>query len=292
MKTFSVTLAGLVVAAAPALAQTDPHAGHTMPAPTPDAYAGHHSSPSSPADEEASPPPFPSDHDADRYFPPAAMDAARAQLRREHGRVTWSKATLEKLELRSGSGPAGYAWEGQASFGGDIDRVLIKSRGEGDRRLDRAEAELLWSRAVSPGFNLEAGVRQDLQSRGRTYATAGVDGRTPYEFDVSAALFLSDKGDLSARLEGAHDYRLTQRLIVEPRAELNFAAQDVPDQGIGSGLSSLEAGLRLRYAITPQVAPYVGVEHQRDMGATARLTRAAGRDARETRWVVGLRTWF
>lgn len=201
---------------------------------------------------------------------------------------------LETAEIRPGSGPDGYAWEGRASFGGDIDRFVLKSEGDGaGSHLEEAEVQALYSRAIGPYFNLQAGVRQDVQPRPRrTYATVGVEGLAPYWFDVEAALFLSDKGDLSGRVEASYDLRLTQRLILEPRAEANVAAQDVRALGVGSGLSDLEVGLRLRYAITPEFAPYVGVNHVRKVGDTADFARARGEDVRDTRVVFGIRAWF
>jgi copper resistance protein B len=280
--------------AGPALAQEmDPHAGHHMPAqaaPT-DPHAGHAMPAEAVAGGDTSPP-IPADHDADRYFSPAVMAAARRHLAHEHGAMSWSKVLVEKLELRPSGGADGYAWEGRAEFGGDIERLVIKSRGDGARELDRAELDVLYARSVTPYFNLEAGVRQDLEPRSRTYLTLGFGGVAPYGFDLDTALFLSDRGDLTARAEAAHDFRLTQRLILEPRAEANFAAQNDPAQRIGSGLSSLELGLRLRYAVTPQIAPYVGVNFERRFGETARLARAAGQDRQDTRFVIGLRTWF
>lgn len=265
--------------AAPALAQAaDPHSGHQMP------------TQATPGGE--APPPFPTDHDADRYFPPQAMAAARDQLAREHGAITWSKVMLEKLELQPGSGPDGYAWEGRASFGDDINRLVVKSRGEGARDLDQAQVDVLYSRTISPYFNLEAGVRQDIEPHPRSYLALGLDGVGPYWFELDGSLFLSDRGDLTARVEAAYDLRLAQRLILEPRVEANLAAQDAPGQGIGSGLSSVELGLRLRYEIRPEVAPYVGVNYARRFGDTARLARAAGEDRADTRLVIGLRSWF
>jgi copper resistance protein B len=287
--------------AAPKAAPADPHAGHDMPAQAPpapqpaapaDPHAGHQMPAPAPAPGAATePPPIPSDFDADRYFPKAAMDAARARLAAEHGRFAWSKVMIDQLELRPGS-PDGYAWEGKASFGRDIHRFVVKSRGEGERKLETAEVEALWSRAISPWFDIQAGLRQDLQKRGRTYATVGVDGLAPYEFDLDAALYLSSHGDLSARVEATHDFRVTQRLILQPRAEADLAASTVRLQGIGAGLSSVELGLRLRYAVTPEFAPYIGVEHERAFGRTARLLRAADEETRDTRFVVGLRAWF
>ena len=297
-----------LVMAAPAVAQSadphaghhmppaDPHAGHTAapvpPSPTPaDPHAGH-AMPAAPTPNGATPQPIPTDHDADRYFPPAAMAIARDRLAHEHGAIGWSKVSVEKLELRPGSGAAGYAWEGRASFGGDINRLVVKSRGEGAHNLDTAELDVLYGRSITPYFNFEAGLRQDFEPHARTYLALGLDGVAPYGFDLDTTLFVSDRGDLTARAEAAHDLRLTQRLILEPRAEANFAAQDVPAQGIGSGLSSLELGLRLRYAIMPEFSPYVGVNYERRFGDTARLARAAGEDRSDTRIVIGIRTWF
>ena len=268
----------------------EPHSGHGAPAASDSPHPDHEAAP--PAAPQADPPPIPTDYDADRYFPKADMDAARAQLAREHGRIPWSKVTVDKLEHQTGAGPDAYAWDGSASFGGDIDRLVLKSRGEGDRKLERAEVEALWSRAVSPWFNVELGARQDLQHGGRTYAVVGLEGLAPFEFAIDAALYLSSHGDLSARVEAAHDYRLTQRLILQPRAEANLAADDAPSQQVGSGLSRVEVGLRLRYAVTPEFAPYVGVEYERAFGRTARFVRAAGDDPENTRAVVGLSAWF
>lgn len=282
--------------APPATPAPDPHAGHQAPAKasaTTDSHAGHAvPAEAVPSADNAPPPPIPSDHDADRYFPSAAMAAARDQLAREHGDIVWSKVTVEKLELRPDSGADGYAWEGRASFGGDINRLVVKSRGEGARKLDEAEIDVLYGRAITPYFDLEAGVRQDFEPRSRTYLTLGLDGAAPYWIELDSALFLSDRGDLTARAEAAYDLRLTQRLILEPRAEANLSAQDVPALHIGSGLSSIELGLRLRYAIRPEFAPYIGLNYERRFGDTARLARAAGEDRSDARFVVGIRSWF
>jgi copper resistance protein B len=274
-------LAPLVLAAAARAEPADPHAGHVMAA--------------EPAETTAhgeAPPPMPNDHDADRYFSPAAMAAARDQLAREHGAITWSKVMVEKLELRPDGAANGYAWEGRASFGGDINRLVVKSRGAGARELDEAEIDVLYGRAISPYFNFEAGLRHDFQPRARTYLSLGVEGLAPYGFELDSAVFFSDRGDLTARAEVAYDLRLTQRLILEPRAEANLSAQDVPALRIGSGLSSLELGLRLRYAIQPELAPYIGVNHEQRFGDTARLAEATGEDRSETRLVIGIRSWF
>ena len=283
----------------------DPHAGHVMPAPDPhaghvmpqsppaaDPHAGHSMAAPAPAGDEAPPPP--EDHAADRVFSPAEMAAARAVLAGEHGDMAWSKVMIDRAEYRPGGHGDGYAWDARASWGGDIDRFVLKSEGEGaSHHLEAAEVEGLYSRAISPYFNLEAGVRQDLQPRPRrTYAVLGVKGLAPYWFDVEARIFLSDRGDLSARLEAAYDLRLTQRWILQPRAEANLAAQNDRAAGVGSGLSDLELGLRLHYALTPEFAPYVGVNWSRKLGDTADFARTTGKTVGDTRLVVGLRAWF
>ncbi|MDP3748096.1 MAG: copper resistance protein B [Phenylobacterium sp.] len=274
----------------------DPHAGHVMPAeaapPAADPHAGHDMSKMAPT-AGAEPPPPPSDHAAERFHSPAAMAAARAQLAREHGGEPAWKVMLSTAERRPASGQDSYAWEGEAWYGGDAHRLVVKTEGEGADHLESAELQALFSRAISPYFDLQVGLRHDFEpTPSRTYATLGFEGLAPYWFEVEGAAFLSDKGDLSARLEGSYDLRLTQKLILEPRGEINLAARDDPATGVGSGLTDTELGLRLRYEFRREFAPYVGVVHERKYGKTADFARAAGEDVDTTRLVIGLRAWF
>lgn len=136
-------------------------------------------------------------------------------------------------------------------------------------------------------------MRQDFgHGPDRTHAVIGVEGLAPWWFEVEGALFLSDKGDLTARIEGSYDQRITQRLIVQPMAEIGLAAQDVPESGIGAGLSDIELGLRLRYEIVREFAPYVGIEWARKIGDTARFARADGDDVDSLNVVAGVKLWF
>lgn len=109
---------------------------------------------------------------------------------------------------------------------------------------------------------------------------------------MEGSLFLSDKGDLLARLAGYYDQRITQRLILQPRAEVNGAAQDMRAEGVGAGLSDAELGLRLRYEVRREFAPYVGVNWERRLGDSARFARAAGEDSGGLGVVAGIRAWF
>ncbi|MBT9473212.1 MAG: copper resistance protein B [Pseudomonadota bacterium] len=286
----------------PPAAPADPHAGHVMPAaPAPaDPHAGHDMSAMSaaPADEAIGTepaPPVPTDRAAERFYSPQAMAAARAQLALEHGGGTAWKVMLSTAEVRPQSGDDAYAWEGEAWYGGDQHRLVLKSSGEGvfGGDLHSAELQALYSRPIGPYFDWQVGVRHDFEpGPSRTYATLGFEGVAPYWFELEGAAFLSDKGDLSARLEGSYDVRLTQKLVLEPRAELNLAAQKVRELGIGSGVTDAEVGLRLRYEFRREFGPYVGVMHERKFGETADLARAAGEDRDSTTFVVGVRAWF
>lgn len=288
--------AGHVMPAAPAAQPADPHADHAMPMPMPMPAAPGAAEAAEPEEviPQIPPPPPPTDHAADRAFDPAVMAAARTQLRAEHGDVRYSKVIAKLAEYQARSGPDGYRWDGQASFGGDVNRLLFKSEGEGTRGegVEAAELQALYSRAITPFFDLHGGVRQDFKPRDRTYVTVGVEGLAPYWVDVEGAVYVSTKGEVLARAEGTYDLRLTQRLILQPRVELNFAAQDTRSTRTGSGLSNAELGLRLRYEIRREFAPYIGVSYDRRFGKTADYARASGEDAEATSFVVGLRAWF
>ena len=247
-----------------------------------------------PAGDAPAPPP-PTDHYADRQFPGEEMKRAREQMMREQGARTLHQIMFNLAEYQARQGRDGYRWDGEAFVGGDIDRLWLKSEGEGTFRggIESAEVQALYSHAIGPYFNLQAGVRQDF-GRGpdRTYATVGFEGLAPYMFEVEGALFLSDKGDLFGRLEAYYDQRITQRLILQPRVELNLSAQDVPENRLGSGLIDAELGLRLRYEITRRFAPYVGVSYDARTGRTADLARADGEDPTTSSFVAGVRLWF
>lgn len=240
-------------------------------------------------------PAAPDDHAADALFDPVEMARAREKLRKENGGLVSRSVMFNLAEYQARSHSDGYRWEGTARIGGDIEKLVIKSEGEGSfgSTLDDAETQLLYSRAITPYFDLQAGVRYDIKpDPSRIYAVVGVEGIAPFWFDVDAQLFLSNKGDLLARFEGYYDQRITQKLIAQPRAEINLAAQDIRENGIGSGVSDLEMGLRLRYEYRPEFAPYLGVEWIRQFGDTARFARTSGDEASVTNFVVGVHFWF
>lgn len=310
-----LTLAPAAFAGAALAQPADPHAGHAMPAarPAPDPHAGH-AMPAAPAAAdphaghrppapaptgadlpvgEAPPPTPPAVAAADAVYGEASMERARKVLRTEHGGAQASQLMINLAE--AGMGDRGYQWEGEAWFGGDEHRFVLKSEGEGARGhgVEEAEVQALYSRPVGVYTDFQVGLRHDFEpGPSRTYATVGFETLIPYWVEAEGALFLSEKGRLSARLEGSTDYRLTQRLVLQPRAELNFAASDDARRGVGAGLSDAEVGLRLRYEVRREFAPYVGVVWSRKFGDTADFARSAGEDVEDVRGVVGLRAWF
>jgi copper resistance protein B len=296
-----------VATPAPALAQHaghDPHAGHgadaaPLPAPQPDPHAGHDmGAPPGPTPPLASPPAAAVEgprHAADALFGPSAMAAAREQLRAEHGETRTYRVMIDQLEARIRDDRDGYLWDTQAWYGGDIDKLWLKTEGEGgfSEKPEQAEVQVLWSHAVTPWFDAQAGLRYDFRpDPERGHLVLGLQGLAPYYFEIDAAAFLSDEGDLTARFEAEYDQLITQKLIVQPRIELDLAAQDVREIGVGSGLSSAEAGLRLRYEFVPEFAPYIGVEYERKFGETADFARDEGEDAGEWSILLGVRAWF
>lgn len=240
------------------------------------------------------PPAAPTDHAAERFYSAEEMAAARGQLRREHGGVIVSNVMVDLAELQFSDDETTFRWEGEGWIGGDLNRFVLKTEGEaGEDDVESAEVQALYSRAIGPYFDVQAGVRYDIEpSPNRAYAVLGFEGVAPYWFETTGALFLSDEGELSARFEGSYDARLTQRVILQPRAEINLSADDIPELGVGAGVTDVELGMRLRYDITRNFAPYVGVTYEAKLGDTADYASAAGEDESDTRFVLGVRARF
>ena len=222
------------------------------------------------------------------------MSASRAEVIGEirGPKVFWVQG--DRLEYRARQGEDGYLFDLQGYYGGDLNKLWFKAEGEGafGEDIESAEVQALYSRAIAPFFDVQLGVKQDLTGPERTHLAVGIQGLVPYEFEVDTAAFLSTKGDLTARIEGELDQRITQRLILQPRAELSLAAQDIPEIGVGAGLDSVELGVRLRYEFAREFAPYIGVDQEWKLGGSADFARLAGEDPSVTNYVVGIRFWF
>jgi copper resistance protein B len=186
-----------------------------------------------------------------------------------------------------------FTWTVDGWIGGDSERVWVRSEGDiADGVVDEAELQLFYGWNVDPYWDVLVGVRQDFEPDGRTYLAASIVGLAPQFFETEASLFLSDAGEVSARFEQSVDLLLTQRLILQPHAELNVFAQDVAERNIGAGVSDIELGLQLRYEISRRFAPYVDAVWQRKLGETAGRARAAGEDVEQGTIRFGLRVIF
>lgn len=294
----------------PAEPAADPHAGHDMapagaaPAPA-DPHAGHGARAArTSANPPAGPPPPEAfsgpEHGADLFYLEPEMAEGRKVLVAEHGDIPVYRVLLDQIEVKLEDGRDAYQWDAQAWYGGDIDKLWLKSEGHGEfgGDIESAEVQALWAHAVDPWFDLQLGARQDMQpGADRTYLVAGFQGLAPYWFEIEGAVFVSNKGDITLRFEGEHDLRLTQSLIFQPRTELDFALQDVPELDTGSGLSTASIGARLRYELFPRsgpavIAPYVGIQYERAFGRTADFSRADGESVGGMSVLIGVRTWF
>ena len=200
----------------------------------------------------------------------------------------------DQLEYRAGREDT-FSWEAQGWIGGDYDKLWIKTQGDDviDGPVTDAEVQLLYSRTITAFWDLQIGARYDARpDPSRGLAVLGIQGLAPYFFEVDAAAFVSDEGDVSARLEAEYELLLTQRLIAKSSVELNVALQEVEELGIGSGLSEVELGLRLRYEIVREIAPYIGLSWERKVGPTANFARRRGEDVSDVAFVAGVRFWY
>jgi copper resistance protein B len=227
--------------------------------------------------------------DADRAaaMPPSGGHAA-------HDNTIQNYTLIDRLETWNADHGTGVEWEGQSWIGTDLNRLWLRSEGERiDGRTESANLEVLYGRSVATWWDVVAGVRHDFKPGGsQDFAAIGVMGLAPYKFEVEATAYLGQSGQTAARFEVEYETLLTNRLILQPLVEVNLYGKDDPRRGIGSGLSTVEAGLRLRYEITRQFAPYIGVVRERAFGSTADLRRADNEDIDDTRFVAGLRIWF
>jgi copper resistance protein B len=233
--------------------------------------------------------PIPVLSDADRAaaFPPVHGHAA-------HDRQSHSYWLVDRLEARDAKHGTGVSWDATAWIGGDTRRLWLRSEGERvDGTLERADLEVLAGRSVSRWWDVVAGVRHDVgEGPSQTFGAIGITGKAPYKFEVDATAYVGTGGQTAARLEAEYDTLLTNRLILQWQAEAELFGKDDASRRIGSGLGTVEAGVRLRYEVTRKFAPYIGIVHERSFGDTADFRRASGDPTDDTRVVAGVRIWF
>ena len=281
--------------AAPA---SDPHAGHAVTstqAAQPSPGAGHEGM----------------DHRAMGHAPPVATDAPREPIPEltdadraaafppldghpTHDDRNVRFTQFNRLEAWDGEHGTGMAWEGSSWYGSDWNRLWLRSEGEREGgRTEAADLEVLYGRPVARWWDAVVGLRHDFRpGPSQTWLALGVMGLAPQWFEVQATAYLGESGQVAVRAEVEYELLLSNRLVLQPLLELELHSEDDPERGIGSGLGSAEAGVRLRYEFTRKFAPYVGVAWERAYGATADLRRAEGEDIDDTRLVAGVRFWF
>lgn len=202
----------------------------------------------------------------------------------------------DRLEYRSFDDGEVLLWDAQGWIGRDYNKLFFESEGEYslvEDRFESVQTELLYGRAISSFWDVRAGLRYDFEPNPeRAFAVIGVQGLAPQWFEVDANLYLSEDGDLSFGMEAEYDVLLTQRLVLQPRMELEIAAQDVEEYGTYAGFSGIELGLRLRYEFHRKFAPYIGVSWESALGETANRIENSGGNPDTTAFVAGVKFWF
>ncbi|WP_371854996.1 copper resistance protein B [Pseudomonas sp. Irchel s3h17] len=233
--------------------------------------------------------PIPAPSDADRR---AAFPAVNGHG--VHDKAINGFWLVDQLEYQDADDGSALAWDMSGWIGGDIDRLWVRSEGERTNgHTEKAEVQALWGHAIGPWWDVVTGVRQDFKPGSpQTWAAFGLQGLALYNFETQATFFVGENGQNALRVEGEYDILLTNKLILQPTAEVNFYTRNDPGRSIGAGLANTEAGVRLRYEIVPEFAPYIGVTWSSTYGNTADYTGEEGEDRRQARFVAGLRLWF
>ena len=239
--------------------------------------------------QQAGPPTVPPITDADRA---AAFPAVHGHATHDDG--IHYLVLFDQLDWQDAEEGNLISWDAAAWVGRDLDKLWLRTEGErADGTTESLDLEVLWGHAFARWWEFVAGARHDFEpGPSQTWAAFGVQGVAPYKFEVQATAYLGEAGQTAAELEGEYEVLLTNRLILQPRVELRFHGKDDFERGIGSGLSTTELGLRLRYEIRRELAPYIGVAWEHKSGDTADLARLNGEAVEDTRWLAGLSIWF
>jgi copper resistance protein B len=237
--------------------------------------------------------------DLPAFVPPVTDEDRRAAFPDVDGHAVHDRAVnyfvlFDQLEWLQGSGGSAMSWDNKGWVGKDRDRLWFRSEGERDGDgVEHAEAQAFYGRAIRRWWDVLVGMRQDMRpGPARTWAAVGLQGLAPYWFEVEATAYVGAEGRTHFRFETEYELLLTNRLILQPLIELEVYGKDDPERGIGSGLSSADAGLRVRYEFRREFAPYIGVNWDRKFMATADFARAAGNRTSGARVATGLRLWF
>ncbi|WP_244129454.1 copper resistance protein B [Burkholderia gladioli] len=201
---------------------------------------------------------------------------------------------FDQLEWQRRAAGGTLNWNGNGWIGGDLDRLWLRT--EGSRvgsRLEDAEVQALWGHSITPWWDLVAGVRHDFgPSAAQTWLAFGIQGLALYNFESEVTAFVGQRGQASLRVEGRYDLLITNRLILQPSLEANLFAKNDAARGQGAGLGDTSLGLRLRYEVDRQFAPYLGISWDRSYGNSARMVVREGGRRSELSVLAGVRVWF
>jgi copper resistance protein B len=279
-------------AASPTSARAQGQAGHgsAQEKPKPAATTkDDHSARQKPAEAKQLPAGVPPLTDADRA---AAFPKLNGQ-HSVHDDALHYYVLFDQLEWQRGSGSTAGSWDSRGWIGRDVNRFWFRTEGEAEDGLGEAQAHALFGRAIHRWWDVVVGLRQDFTpGPQRTWAAVGIQGLAPYWFEVEATAYVGQSGRTHVRVETEYELLFTNRLILQPLVELEIYGKSDPERGIGSGLSSGEAGLRLRYEFRREFAPYVGVTWTRKFFGTADFAEAAGEDTGGAQLALGIRVWF
>lgn len=207
-----------------------------------------------------------------------------------------TKYMFDQFEFRKLDDENPFVLEGQFWFGYDLEKLWIKTEFESaDGETEEAELQALYSKAIAPYWDFQVGIRKDFDldsTPGRNWGVIGLQGLAPYFFEVDIAIFIGESGRSALRIEAEYELLFTQRLILTPEIEVNFYSQNDVMTGVGSGLSDIEIGLRLRYEIRRGFAPYMGLNWSKKFGKSAEYSRVDGMGVSDTAFVIGIRAWF
>ncbi len=211
-----------------------------------------------------------------------------------HDKAINYQIVFDQLEWQFIHGRPGSRWDSRSWIGGDINRLWVRSEGDVlNGELDTAEAQVLYGRSINRWWDVVGGVRFDPRpSPYHTWLAIGVQGIAPYFIDVQATAFIGPSGHVAARAEFEHELLFTQRLIMQSLVELSLSGKDDPDRGVGAGLSTGEIGVRFRYEIKRELAPYAGVVWHKKLFGTGDYARQRVGDAGGWHMVAGLRWWM
>jgi copper resistance protein B len=288
--------ASLALGAGPAAGEPQQHGSHqqqpSAPQPEQKPPVQDHSAHTAPAKEQATDKPrepIPPLTDADRAaaFPPALEGHA------VHDRAITTFVLFDQLEWQ-GADSGGLRLENTSWIGGNLTRLWVRAEGETeDGDVESVSVEVLGGRSFSRWWDVVAGVRQGFRPGDpQTWAAVGIQGLAPYWFEIEATGYVGAGGRTLARFEAEYDLLLTNRLVLQPVVEVEVHGKRDTERGVGAGLGSIETGLRLRYEIRREFAPYVGLVWDRKLFGTADLAREHGEGIGGAKLAFGLRTWF